>query len=624
MKMDKNSVIGFILIAILVVGFMWFQGKEQQAALKIQQHTEDSLRIVRMKRAADSTAAVQSIAAAAGGDTAHKGLAVKAGTSIETAILGSEELTIVENKLFKATFTNKGGRLKSVALKNFKSPVADSNVVLSGGPDGSMGYTINTGKTTHTTAELYFAPGKVATAADGTQTVSFTLADSTGQGITHLYTIKPNDYLINWDIDLNGATTLLPQGVFNFQWQAHPQQHEKSATYERQQSNICFYEDNNFDYISSKNSRTFEKPVQWIGIVQQFFNTTVTARAPFNFSAGEVEWKRATDTSKLLGDITVNLQNKTLLGNHATVPLQLYYGPTDFSILSKQPVEDMAKMVNLGRDLYSFVRPINRFIIMPVFGFFSGIVGNLGWAILLLTLFIRLVTSPLTYTSYLSGAKMKVLRPELDKIKAKTGDNQQAFAMEQMKLFREAGVNPLGGCIPALLQIPIFFALFSFFNSNINLRGVHFLWVKDLSSFDALFHFGDLPIIGDHVGLFTLTAILTSFLISIYNMSNTPQQTGPNAAAMKYMPYIFPFILFFVFNKLPSALTWYYTVSNIITLALQFVIQNYIINHDKILAAIEVKRKAPKTQSKFQERYAQVVETQKKVQELKNKQGGKK
>ena len=219
---------------------------------------------------------------------------------------------------------------------------------------------------------------------------------------------------------------------------------------------------------------------------------------------------------------------------------------------------------------------------------------------------------------------MKVLRPELDKIKAKTGDNQQAFAMEQMKLFREAGVNPLGGCIPALLQIPIFFALFSFFNSNINLRGVHFLWVKDLSSFDALFHFGDLPIIGDHVGLFTLTAILTSFLISIYNMSNTPQQTGPNAAAMKYMPYIFPFILFFVFNKLPSALTWYYTVSNIITLALQFVIQNYIINHDKILAAIEVKRKAPKTQSKFQERYAQVVETQKKVQELKNKQGGKK
>jgi YidC/Oxa1 family membrane protein insertase len=219
---------------------------------------------------------------------------------------------------------------------------------------------------------------------------------------------------------------------------------------------------------------------------------------------------------------------------------------------------------------------------------------------------------------------MKVLRPELDKIKAKTGEDQQAFAMEQMKLFREAGVNPLGGCIPALLQIPIFFALFSFFNSNINLRGVHFLWVKDLSSYDALIHFGDLPLIGDHVGLFTLTAIITSFLISLYNMGNTPAQ-GPNAAAMKYMPYIFPFILFFVFNKLPSALTWYYTVSNIITLGLQFVIQNYIINHDKILAAIEVKRKAPKTQSKFQERYAQVLETQKKVQDMKNKQqGGKK
>jgi YidC/Oxa1 family membrane protein insertase len=488
-----------------------------------------------------------------------------------------------------------------------------------------MGYTVNVNNNnTQPTSSLYFAPGKVATAADGSQTVTFTLADSTGEGITHTYVIKPNEYLIDWNIGLAGADKLLSQSTINFVWQAHPQQHEKSATYERQQSNVCYYEDNNFDYISSKNDRTFEKPVQWVGIVQQFFNTTVIAKPGFSFTNGTLQWKRATDTTKLLGDVTVNLQEKVQPGHQASVQLQLYYGPTDFSILSKQPVEDMAKMVNLGRDLYSFVRPINRFIIMPVFGFFSSMVGNLGWAILLLTLFIRLVTSPLTYTSYLSGAKMKVLRPELDKIKAKTGDNQQAFAMEQMKLFREAGVNPLGGCIPALLQIPIFFALFSFFNTNIGLRGVHFLWAKDMSSYDSFFHFNsDLPLVGDHIGLFTLTAILTSFLISLYNISNTPAQ-GPNAAAMKYMPYIFPFVLFFVFNRLPAALTWYYTVSNIITLGLQFVIQNYIINHDKILAAIEVKRKAPKTQSKFQERYSQIVETQKKVQELKNKNPGKK
>jgi YidC/Oxa1 family membrane protein insertase len=213
---------------------------------------------------------------------------------------------------------------------------------------------------------------------------------------------------------------------------------------------------------------------------------------------------------------------------------------------------------------------------------------------------------------------MKVLRPELDALKKKFGDDQQGFAMQQMKLFREAGVNPLGGCIPALLQIPIFFALYSFFNSEISLRGQSFLWAKDLSSYDV---FAKLPFtipfgFGDHISLFTLTAVITSFLISIYNMSMTPDQGNP---VMKYMPYFFPFILLFIFNKLPSALTWYYTVSNLITLILQFVIQNYIINHDKILLKIEETRKKPKVKSKWQQRYDQVMESQKKIQDMKQR-----
>ena len=254
---------------------------------------------------------------------------------------------------------------------------------------------------------------------------------------------------------------------------------------------------------------------------------------------------------------------------------------------------------------------------MPVFNLFSSLVKNYGWAILLLTLFIRLVTSPLTYSSYLSGAKMKVLKPEMEALKKKHGDDQQAYAMDQMKLFREAGVNPLGGCIPALLQIPIFFALYSFFNSNIELRGQSFLWSHDLSAYDTIVNFPfEVWGLGNHLSLFTITAVLTSFLISVYNMAMTPTQDNP---AMKYMPYIFPFILFFVFNKLPSALTWYYTVSNLITLGLQFVIQNYIINHDKILAKIEEKRKAPKTKSKWAERMEQMQEAQKKMQDAKQR-----
>ena len=254
---------------------------------------------------------------------------------------------------------------------------------------------------------------------------------------------------------------------------------------------------------------------------------------------------------------------------------------------------------------------------MPVFDFLAGFVQNFGWVIFLLTIFIRLITAPLTYSSYLSSAKMKVLKPELDAIKKKLGDDQQAFAMEQMKLFREAGVNPLGGCIPALLQIPIFFALYSFFNSNIALRGQSFLWSHDLSSFDSIATLPfSIPSYGNHVSLFTLTAVLTSFLMSIYNMAMTPTQDNP---ALKYMPYIFPVMLLFIFNGLPSALTWYYTVSNVITLLMQLVIQKVIINHDKILADIEVKRKTPKKKSNWQSKYEQMMDAQKKVQDLKDR-----
>jgi len=189
--------------------------------------------------------------------------------------------------------------------------------------------------------------------------------------------------------------------------------------------------------------------------------------------------------------------------------------------------------------------------------------------------------------------------------------------MDQMKLFREAGVNPLGGCIPALLQIPIFFALFSFFNSEVGLRGASFLWSDDLSAFDTFFKFGvNIPLLGSHLSLFNITAVITSFLISWYSMSMTPDQSNP---VMKYMPYIFPVFLLFFFNRLPSALTWYYTVSNLVTLILQFIIQNYIIDHDKILTKIEENRKKPKTKSKWQERMEQMQEQQKKLKEMQQK-----
>ncbi|HNE93858.1 MAG TPA: membrane protein insertase YidC [Chitinophagaceae bacterium] len=612
MKTDKNTIIGFVLLGILFIGFFWYNNKMAQSAIDHENKVKDSLAKVEASKITPEIKA-KAIEDSIKRDSTNKIL--KEGNFTGSAN-GSEKIETIETDILKINFTNKGGRIQTVSLKKYNS--YDSTPVVLGTANDKLGYNINTGNNAvANTNDLYFQLKSNQKNTDGSQTIIYELADSAGRNIQHIFTIAPNTYMIDWKVSLTAANQLLNDGNLNISWQTQTTQHEKSAEYERvQMSNICFLENKEFDYIMNKTEHTFEKPTNWMSVVQQFFNTTLVAEN--NFNSGNVKWeKHTTDTTKILANVQANFQIKITTAATNTIPLKMYFGPNDYNILKKQAPE-MDRIVNLGRDMYSFVRPINQYIIMPVFNFFSSFIGNYGWVILLLTLFIRLITAPLTYSSYLSGAKMKVLRPELDALKKKIGENdKQAFAMEQMKLFREAGVNPLGGCIPALLQIPIFFALFSFFNSNIALRGENFLWAKDLSSYDDVISWGtNIWLVGNHISLFNITAVITSFLISIYNMGNTPTQDNP---ALKYMPYIFPFVLFFVFNKMPAALTWYYTVSNLVTLILQFIIQKYIIDHDKILAKIEAKRSNPKKQSKWQERYTQMVENQKKIQEMKNK-----
>lgn len=607
MNMDRNTVIGFVLLAVLLFVYLFISTKNTHELQGQRQHYEDS--VARVKRALDSAAAI------AQKDTTIKAIFGNDSASLSTQ--GVEKLVTVENEVLKISFTNKGGQPGKVQLKNYKS-YDSSLVTLNGSAFDKISYGVNAGPNLPAqVADLYFAGGEVVKNADNSQTVTFQRPLSNGT-LIHKFTIRPNDYLIDWNVQISGADRLLTQGAFNLTWQNQPLQHESDVKYERLQTNICYYTDNDFDYIMSKSERKFEQQTQWVAISQQFFNSALVAKN--GFSSGDVKFIRHDDTTQRIADVTTTLQAKLPLGAEALFPMQLYYGPNDYRILQKQPVVDMDKIINLGRDLYAFVRPINKYIVMPVFNFFNSFVGSMGMVILLLTLFIRLATSPLMYPGYLTSAKMKILRPDLAKLKEKYPDQQQ-YAMEQMKFLREAGVNQFAGCLPSLLQIPIFFALYSFFNSNISLRGEEFLWAKNLASYDILFQFPfEIWGLGNHISLFTLTACITSFLISFYNMASTPDQGNP---ALKYMPYIFPFILLFVFNKLPAALTWYYTVSNIITLLLQFVIQNYIINHDKLVAKIEETRKKPKAKSKWAERLEQMQEAQKKLQEERTKQGKK-
>jgi YidC/Oxa1 family membrane protein insertase len=601
MNTDKNTIIGFVLLAGLFFTYFWYTNKQQAEITAYKQHVEDSLRLV--KAANDKAVALKNPIK---GDTTL-GAAAQLG-EVDSV---KEQLSVLENDLVKVTLSNRGGQVVGVTLKKYTNAQKE---LVHLGDSSSLNYPVNIGNNQIAQInKVLFPVVNVLPLKEGVQQIEYVWVTPNGKTIRHQFSLANNNYNVDWNIQLDGANSLLTNQQINFLWDVHSYQQEKTRVYERQMSNICFSEGGEFDYISSKTTKSFEKPIQWVGLVQQFFNTTIINKQ--GFASGKIDWQRKLDSSNGLATLQSQFQTK-INGDNATISLSLYYGPNEFKVLKSQAPE-MEKIVNLGRDLYSFVRPINKYILMPVFGFIAGFVNNFGWVIFLLTIFIRLITAPLTYSSYLSSAKMKVLKPELDGIKKKLGDDQQAFAMEQMKLFREAGVNPLGGCIPALLQIPIFFALYSFFNSNIALRGQSFLWSHDLSSFDSIATLPfSIPSYGNHVSLFTLTAVLTSFLMSIYNMAMTPTQDNP---ALKYMPYIFPVMLLFIFNGLPSALTWYYTVSNVITLLMQLVIQKVIINHDKILADIEVKRKTPKKKSNWQSKYEQMMEAQKKVQDLKDR-----
>jgi YidC/Oxa1 family membrane protein insertase len=610
MKFDRNSVIGFIILGILFLGMFWFNSKDQNLYLAEKKRTDD------IKRVQDSTRRSQDSIArykATPQPTPTQLLPTAADSAgFQQALSGIESTVEVTTDVLRIIFTNKGGQPKFIELKKFKTP--DSTNVKLGATDfDKITYNIAVAPNKNAGIDsLYFGTAEKVVNTDSTTTITYKLKSAEGKNIVHQFVVKPNNYMVDFTITIDGVQQVLGANTLNLTWQANAVQQQKDIEYERGQSKVGYYYEGGYDnhMAPGGGSKDFKSAVNWVSIKQQFFNYTLVAKN--GFSGGNLIWSSPTDTNGVVAQATANMQVALQNTSKASVPLGLYYGPNDYQIM-KQYSNDMEDMVDLGSGIFAFVKYINRWIVIPAFNFFDKFTNNYGIVILLLTLFIRLLISPLTYSSYLSGAKMKVLRPEIEQLKAKHGTDQQAMSVEQMKLFREAGVNPLGGCIPALFQIPIFFALYSFFNSAVALRGQGFLWANDLSQYDSVFHIPfNIPLYGDHVSLFTITAVITSFLISLYSMSMTPDQGNP---VLKYMPYFFPFVLLFVFNKLPSGLTWYYTVSNLITLGLQFVIQNYIIDHDKILAKMEVSRKKPKTKSKWAEKMEQMQEQQKQVQQ---------
>jgi len=610
MGMDKNTVIGFVLIGVLLIAMFIINSRSNQAYITEKKRIEDS--IAATKPRVDVVAAKMDSLIS---DSLQKAK-LQAPSLFITDSPNEEHLDTLENAVMKITFTNKGGQPKTVELKQYKK-FDGKPIILENGVFNKISYTINSGTNqTSETADIPFVTAKKIVSADKTQSISFILKDSTGKEIIHQYTLEPDSYLLDFNISINGADKMFSKNTINLLWQTEAPQVEKDIKYEREQTHICYLKngDYDFEYLGSGDEKKFEKPLEWLAVKQQFFISALSAKNKFQNAL--IKWVVPADSLKIITQAVSYCSISLPTGSVANVPLQLYYGPSDYNVLSKSD-NQMQNIVPYGSGVFAFVKYINRHFLLPVFDFFRKHIASMGMVILLLTLLIRLITSPILYKSYLSGAKMKALKPEIDRLKEKHGDDKQAFSMDQMKLWKSAGVSPLGGCLPALLQIPIFMSLYYFFQSNISLRGQDFLWAKDLAAYDSIATLPfSIPFYGDHVSLFTITATLTSLIISVYSMSTMQDNSNP---VMKYMPYIFPVLLLGVFNNLPSALTWYYTVSNTITLILQIVIQKYIINHEKILAQIEENRKKPVKQSKLQERMMAMQESNKKLQELKKK-----
>jgi YidC/Oxa1 family membrane protein insertase len=608
MGMDRNSVIGFVLLALLFFGYFYYTRQGQASLEEQRQHIQDS--IARLKPKTDSpVTAVRSLR--------DSGSLLPASGAFLQDTAAKEQLVTLENEVVKIAFTNKGGQPKIVELKKFKT-FDNKPLLLQKGKFNKISYAINTGPNqTAETSNLFFKVVKPSTSANGAQMLSFILESPAGERIEHRYVLPSNQYMLDFSVNLNGSEKILSQNTINLTWQTEAEQVEKDVVYEKAQSHIGYVEDGDYDFeaLGSGDDKKFNGPVDWIAVKQQFFATAIIAKN--KFQSAEVKWQVPSDTSThIIAQSTSYGKLNVPAGSISNIPLQLYYGPSDYKIL-KLYGNQMHNIVPLGSGIFAFVKYINRGFILPVFNFLGSKIASYGVVIALLTIIIRLLISPLTYQSYLSGAKMKLLKPEIDALRVKHGEDKQAFGMEQMKLFKSAGVNPLGGCIPALLQIPIFFALYNFFNSSIALRGQSFLWAKDLSAYDSIYNLPfHIPFYGSHISLFTILAVITSLLISLYGMAGMQDQSNP---MMKYLPFIFPVILLGVFNQQPAALTWYYTVSNAITLLIQFVIQKYIINHEKILAQLQENKKKPQVKSKWQQKIEAMQESNKKLQGMRSK-----
>ena len=604
--MDKNTFTGLFLIMLILVG-SFFLMKPSEAEIKKEQQKQhiDSLKKAGALKPATVTKA----------DTAKKPAIVDSAAlkaPFGTSTVGSEQSITLENKELIVKLSNRGGRVYSVELKNFKT-YDNKPLLLFDGTSNQFGFRFTAGSTVVNTNERYFAPTAQQVKIGGKDSSSITLrlSYSPTQYIDYIYTLSPVGFKLGYTVKLTGLDNVVANSkTLNLNWTTSLHKQEKDIAQERQYSTVYFKDmDDNVDYLSvskDESKQIADQKIQWVSFKQHFFSNVLIAKQGFD----KVNVAASTDVNSK--DVRQMKAGLTLISNAAdTYPMEFYFGPNRFSTLQKQGY-DLEKQIDLG---WGPLKIINRFAVIPVFNFLQNFNWNIGLVILALTVLLKLVLSPLTYKSYLSMAKMRVLKPEMDEIKAKVGeDNPTLLQQEYMKLYRKAGVNPLGGCLPLVLQMPIIFAFLRFFPSLFELRGQSFLWMNDLSTYDAVINFGfTIPFLGDHLSLMCVLMTISTLIYTYFN-----NQVSGATGQMKYIGYISPIMFLGFLNSYPAGLNYYYFLANMLTFLQQYLIR-FFVDDKKIHAQMQENKKKPedpkKKKSGFQAKLEEMMRQQQQTQQ---------
>ncbi len=619
-KFDKNSLIGFLIIGAILI-WMLYMNKNEEA--KDEVTTEDI---------ADETTNVQDTTttkqitpaeintASATDSVAVEGLKNRLGSFAYSGTLPSatDNVTTIENDVLTLKVSNKGGYVIEAKLKDHTTYTGEHvYLIKDGNNDFNLQFTAE--NRLLNTRDLYFEPS--VTKSGENKVLTMRLKAGADSFIEYRYELKPTDYMLDFSIKSQGLNGVMDtSSPIYLDWSLKGYRHAKSISYENRYSRLT-YEHDDEDYSKldpTGEDAEVEKGVNWMNFRQHFFSSMLLTDTPFkevSFSSLDYVLDEEVDTvfTKQYGaKILIEPKGGALAEN-----MNMYYGPTDYKIFNDYD-RNLDEAMPLGWGIFGM---INKYVVIPLFGLLSGFLPA-GIAIIMLTVLIKLALSPVQYKQYLSQAKMKVLKPEIDEIKKKHEGNSMKIQQETMKLQNIAGASPLKGCLPAILQIPVFYALFTFFPTAFALRQKGFLWAEDLSSYDTIaelpFH---IPFYGDHVSLFP---ILASIAIGAYMIMSTGQsmqaQQQPGMPNMKFLMYLSPLFMLVFFNNYASGLSLYYLTSNLITIGIMLVIKNYIIDEDKIHAQIQVNKKKPKKQNRFQRKMADMMEQaeeQKKAQKKK-------